>query len=250
MKKMLAIITAGICLAVPATAETGTWTGEGSLSAGINTGNTETSDLGLAVKMVRETQIWRTSADVSADYGTKNGDQTKNRYFIAGQADRTINDRLFGFGRVSHEEDEFSGFHSRSFVGGGLGYQLFDTDGLNWTVDGGPGLKYDRVRSRLVPVPDADPIFVPTLTDESLSLRGASRFSYTVNDNVRFGNDTSVTYADVSTQFGNRTTLTASLTRALSARFSFEVRHDTAPQEGFEETDTATRMSLVYSFGG
>ncbi|MFN4023889.1 MAG: YdiY family protein [Hyphomonas sp.] len=250
MIRMLTIFAAGCWLAGAATAETGTWNGEGSLSAGINTGNTETSDLGIAVKMVRETQIWRTSAEVSADYGTKNGDRTKNRYFIAGQGDRTISDRLFGFGRLSHEEDEFSGFHSRSFVGGGLGYRVFDTDALNWTVDGGPGLKYDRVRSRLVPVPDGDPIFLPTLTDESLSFRGASRFSYTVNDNVRFGNDTSVIYADVSTQVGNRSTLTASLTKTLSARFSFEVRHDTAPQEGFEETDTATRMSLVYSFGG
>lgn len=250
MKKMLAIAAAGCWLAVPANAETGSWTGEGSLSAGVNTGNTETSDLGLAVKMVRETQIWRTSTDLSADYGTKNGDRTKNRYFAAGQGDRILNDRLFAFGRLSHEQDEFSGFQSRSFVGGGLGFQLFDGEAVNWAVEGGPGMKFDKVRSRLEPVAEGEPVLVPSTMDQSLSVRGASRFSYTVNDNVRFGNDTSIIYADVSTQLGNRTTLTATLTKTLSARFSFEVRHDTAPQEGFEETDTATRMSLVYSFGG
>jgi len=78
----------------------------------------------------------------------------------------------------------------------------------------------------------------------------ASRFSYTVNDNVRLRNDTSLIYADTSTQIGNKSTLTASLTKGLSARFSFEVRHDSDPQEGFDTTDTATRMSIVYEFGG
>lgn len=86
-------------------------------------------------------------------------------------------------------------------------------------------------------------------TDEAFSVIAASKFAYTFNDAVRLGNDTSLIYADVSTQVGNKTTLTAALTKSLSARFSFEVRHQTGPQSGFEPTDTATRMSIVYAFG-
>ncbi|MEL6757060.1 MAG: DUF481 domain-containing protein, partial [Pseudomonadota bacterium] len=68
------------------------------------------------------------------------------------------------------------------------------------------------------------------------------------NDNVGFTNDTTVLYAETSTQIGNIAAITASLTDTLSARVSFEVRHDTDPVEGFENTDTISRVSLVYGF--
>lgn len=250
MKRMLTGLLAGSLMALPSFAEAGSWTGEGSFSAGVNTGNTETSDLGIGVKMTRETQIWRTSGEFIADYGTKNGSRTKNRFALNGQFDRTLNDNLFGFARVSHEQDEFSGFDSRSFLGGGLGLFVLDTEATKWTLEGGPGVKFDEVRARQTTDELGEPVIVPAMTDESLSFIAASRFSHILNDNVRVRNETSLIYADVSTQIGNKASLTATLTRSLSARFSVEVRHDSDPQPGFTETDTSTRMSLVYSFGG
>lgn len=248
MKVILAAMVAGSLIAMPAAAQDdGSWKGEGSLSAGINTGNTDTSDLGIGIKMSRESQIWRNGFEVIADYGTKNGTQTKNRLFFAGQADRTLNDRMFGFGRVSHEIDEFSAFDSRSFIGGGMGWEVLEGGAAKWSLEGGPGLKVDRVKAISSGNP---PVVTPSRTNDSFSFIAASKFSYTFNDAVRLRNDTSLLYADESTQIGNKTTLTAVLTKSLSARFSFEVRHDTDPKPNFEETDTATRMSLVYSFGG
>ncbi|PKP81471.1 MAG: DUF481 domain-containing protein [Alphaproteobacteria bacterium HGW-Alphaproteobacteria-18] len=247
MKVILAAIVAGSCLAMPTHAQESRLKGEGSFTAGLNTGNTETSDLGIGVKMSHENQIWRNSIEVLADYGTKNGSETKNRAFFAGQSDRTLNDRLFAFGRLSHEIDEFSGFDSRSFVGGGLGWQIFQGGPAMWSVEGGPGIKFDRIAASTSGSP---PVTVPAESEEFFSARAASKFGYTFNDAVKFGNDTNLVYADASTQIGNKTTLTALLTKSLSARVSFEVRHDTSPQAGFESTDTATRMSLVYAFGG
>lgn len=247
MRVILAAILSGHFLIAPAFADEGGWKGEGSLSAGLNTGNTETSDLGIGVKMSHESQLWRNSLEVIADYGTKNGTQTKNRAFLAGQSDRTLNDQLFAFGRISHEVDEFSAFDSRSFAGGGLGWQVFVEGSAAWSLEGGPGIKFDRVKASTAGTP---PITIPAYSDESLSFIAASKFGYTLNDAVKFGNDTNLIYADTSTQIGNKTTLTALLTKSLSARFSFEVRHDTDPQSTFEPTDTATRMSIVYAFGG
>ncbi|MFN7055962.1 YdiY family protein [Hyphomonas sp.] len=250
MKFVLSGLIAGSLFALPALAETRAWTGEGSFSAGVNTGNTETSDFGLGVKMTSETQIWRNSGEFIADYGTKNGSRTKNRFAISGQFDRTLNDNLFGFARVTHEQDEFSGFNSRSFLGSGLGWFAFDTEATKWSLEGGPGIKLDDVKTRQTTDEQGETVIVPSMTDESLSFIAASRFSHIFSENVRVRNDTSLIYADVSTQIGNKTSLTASLTRSLSARFSVEVRHDTDPPSGFTETDTSTRMSLVYSFGG
>lgn len=247
MKVILAAILSGQLLILPALADEGGWKGEGSLSAGLNTGNTETSDLGIGVKMSHESQIWRNSIEAIADYGTKNGTETKNRAFLSAQSDRTLNDKLFAFGRVSHEVDEFSAFDSRSFAGGGLGWQVFEDGPVIWSLEGGPGIKFDRVKASTLGTP---PVTIPAYSDESLSFIAASKFGFTFNDAVKFGNDSNLIYADTSTQIGNKTTLTALLTKSLSARFSFEVRHDTDPQSTFEPTDTATRMSIVYAFGG
>ena len=124
---------------------------------------------------------------------------------------------------------------------------MFEEGPAIWSLEGGPGIKFDRVKASALGTP---PVTIPAYSNESLSFIAASKFGHTLNDAVKFGNDTNLIYADTSTQIGNRTTLTALLTRSLSAPFSFEVRHDTDPQTTFEPTDTATRMSIVYAFGG
>ncbi|MBK8200509.1 MAG: DUF481 domain-containing protein [Acidobacteria bacterium] len=247
MKLAFAALVAGSCLALPAISETEGWKGEGSLSAGLNTGNTDTSDLGIGVKGAYETQAWRNSFEIVADYGTKDGDQTKGRLFLAGQTNRTLNDALFAFGRVSHEVDEFSAFDSRSFAGAGLGWHIIDGEHAMWSLEGGPGIKIDEIKAVTAGVP---PVTTPARTEQSGSFIAASKFGLAFNEAVKFGNDSNLIYADASTQISNNATLTAKLVSNLSARVSFEVRHDTDPQPGFEATDTATRFSLVYAFGG
>jgi putative salt-induced outer membrane protein len=239
--------TAGVAHAEDDTAPNG-WTGEGSLSAGYTTGNTETKDLGLGVKLNKEAGVWAFGIEAAADYGEIDGEESKNRIYAGLTADREINDRLFGFGRVSHERDEFTGFESRTFVGGGLGYHVLDGEQAKWTVRGGPGLKIDEVRAYDTVDGNNLPITIPAETTESLGAIASSEFAYKFNESVSFTNNTSVLYAEESTQLSNTAALTAALTGKLSARFSFDVRHDTDPPLGYESTDTATRVSLVYAF--
>jgi putative salt-induced outer membrane protein len=249
MMKWIAVAAAGSWLVSPAFTEAPEWKGEGSLSAGITTGNTDTRDLGIGVKLSRKTELWRHSGELLADYGSRNGSSTKDRIFASGQSDRVISDRLFGFGRLSHEQDTFSGFTSRSFAGAGLGWQALDNPAAKWSLEGGPGVKIDRVKEKTVSAAPGAPVLEPGDTISAFSFIAASRFNFQVNALVRTGNDTSLIYADTSTQVTNKSTLSATLAKGLSARFSFEVRHDTDPQQKFERTDTATRMSVVYAFG-
>ncbi len=238
----LAAFAGAMTLALPAHAQdeaTG-WTGEGSLSAGVTTGNTETTDLGLGIDLGRDLGLWAVGLQASADYGETDGAETKNRIFLGTNLDRQINDRLFGFGQLSYEKDEFSGFDSRAFIGGGLGYEVLIGEQTQWTVRGGPGLKIDEIQATLT---------APATTEESFGATAQSNFAHAFNESVAFTNDTNVLYAETSTQIGNIAALTASLTNTLSARVSFEVRHDTDPVDGFESTDTISRVSLVYGFG-
>ncbi|MEL7110554.1 MAG: DUF481 domain-containing protein [Pseudomonadota bacterium] len=248
----LAAFAGAMTLAMPAHAQeeaSNGWSGEGSLSAGVTTGNTETTDLGLGVDVAREMGLWTVGVQATADYGETDGEETKNRIFLGTNLDRQINDRLFGFGQLTYERDEFSGFDSRAFIGGGLGYEVIAGEATQWTVRGGPGLKIDEIAEILDTTTVPATVLIPGSTEESFGATAASNFAHQFNENVAFTNDSTVVYADTSTQIGNISALTATLTGALSARVSFEVRHDTDPVDGFESTDTISRVSLVYGFG-
>lgn len=256
MKTTLIAVSASILLAAPAFAHDEPaadapvgWTGEGSVSAGTTTGNTETTDLGIGINASRDFGVWTTGIEAVADYAELDGVESKNRWLLAGQLDRQINDRLYGFGRVSYEQDEFSGFDSRTFVGGGLGYQVIASERTSWTLEGGPGFKIDEV-AEILPTPENGlTMAIPATTEESVSAIAKSDFGFAFNEAVSFSNITTVLYAQESTQVGNTAAITAALTDRFSARFSVDVRHDTNPPMGFEDTDTATRFSLVYSIG-
>lgn len=224
------------------------WSGEGSFSAGTTTGNTETTDLGLGLKLAKKANAWTYSGEAVADYGEIDGLESRNRTFLAGSVDRQINDRLFGFGRVSYEVDQFTGFDSRTFVGAGLGYEILQGPQSTWSVRGGPGVKIDEVKRIITTDALGAALIIPAETETSFAVVAKSDFAYSFNDSVTFTNVTDVLYAQESTQIGNTAAITASLTDSLSARVSFDVRHDTNPPLGFEDTDTATKIAVVYGF--
>lgn len=247
MRFIAVFIAAFSMFTVPAHAEDSTsgWSGEGAFSAGVSTGNTETTDLGLSLDLKYKTGSWTHSGSAQADFGETDGEETRNRVFLSGRSDYQLSEKTFVFGVASFERDEFSGFESRYFFGGGAGRILLDGEKANWKISAAPGLKIDEVRATL----EDDIVVTPAETVESFSVLGNSDFSYKFNENVALTNTTSVIYAEESTQIGNKTAITAALTDTISARFSFDVRHDTNPPTGYEATDTTTRFSLVYKFG-
>jgi putative salt-induced outer membrane protein len=249
IKIIFAAAAATALVAFPAVAQdTDGWSGEGSFSAGSTTGNTETTDLGLGIALAKKTGVWTYGLDADADYGEIDGFESRNRFRLGGNVDRQINDRLFGFGQASYENDQFSGYDSRIFIGGGLGYNVIENAATKWDVRGGPGIKIDEVK-QIVDNTVAPAVIIPAETQNSFGITASSNFSHAFNDAVTLTNDTDVLYAEESTQLGNVIALTAKLSDALSARVSFDVRHDTNPPLGFEDTDTATKVAIVYGFG-
>ncbi len=149
--------------------------------------------------------------------------------------DRDITNRFFVNLRGTYEEDKFSGFDSRSFVGVGAGYKVLMMGPATWTIEGGPGYRRDVFQA----------------TGKSKGTFGArlgSVYAYKFNDAVNFTNDTEVVYSDVSTQIVNIAAVTAKMTDKLAARFSYEVRNESDPPFGRKSTDTISRISLVYGF--
>lgn len=210
------------------------WTSEISLNAVSQSGNTDTNDFGVAAKVERDIERVRHFAQLTFDYGDTEGEETKNRTFASYQQDRVFNDRWFGFGQVSVELDEFDGFDYRALLNAGVGYDVIDTDVRNWTVRGGPGVRFEQVET------DED-------ANTEFALFAGSRFQQQINDAVALDLINDVTWTSETSTFFNSAALSAELTNGLSARFSYDVIYETNPPVGAEETDTIARAALVFS---
>lgn len=226
------------------------WSGQAALSGAARTGNTETQEIGFEGRLQREVKRTRHLAEllfdlgqteVEQDDGTTQTEETTNRFFGSYEQNRLLTERIFLFGDVDHEIDRFSGFNYRTVVALGVGYDVLKREGLTWSVSGGPGYRFERTDERITGEPE--------VTNEELAARFASRYTQQLNDNVTLSNDTDILWTDISTTSFNRTAITADLVGGLAARGSFELTHESNPPLGAVETDTVTRVALVYAFG-
>lgn len=223
------------------------WLGEVRLSGAAKTGNTESTDVGFGAEIGHETTRWRNAFQLTLDYGSADGAETKNRTFVAHQVDRLVNHRLYVFGRGALELDEFDGYEHRGLAAAGFGYDVLIGEQRTWSLQGGPAYQIDRLEAVIDPMTLAQ--VAPARDQTALAASLGSRFFAQVNDAVSFTNDTDLASSADTTTIFNTSALTADLVGAIAARFSVDVAHDTEPPLGAEATDTTTRVSLVYTFG-
>ena len=228
-------------------ADTGT-TGSIEASFANATGNTENLTLILKGKVEVDRGAIEHQFDAAARYaesapcGTDDRVQTQEAFFASYQLDADLSDRLFAFGRARYDYDAFSGFEHRVFSGAGLGYRLAESEVLNWTVSGGPGVRWTRLEEP-DPIPEG---FEREQTE--FSAYASSELAWDVNEAVSFEHDARATYTETSTTLESEAALKSKLTEALSARFSYRVQHETDPPAMREATDTLMTAGIVLGF--
>ena len=249
-----------LCLATTSTASaqfsnlSEGWSGEASATGSRTTGNTDTFDFGLGLRLEKEADAWRHKLRGNADFGEVNNDTTRERYSIGYQLDRDITDRLYAFGNGDYYRDEFGAFSSGYFLGGGLGYRVILPDPIGWNLEGGAGFRSQTEQDTVLSVTElGNGVNVTTETDidgetnGEFGLRGFSDFDYDFNDNVAFYNDTEIIWSDSDTYVWNEAGITAQLWENWAARASYRVDYHSNPPAGLEDTDTITRVGLVYT---
>lgn len=211
------------------------WTGEAALTGSQTTGNTETTDVGLALNLVKSDDVWRHKFNASVDYGKAAGLKNKQRFVLGYQIDRDINERLYAYANADYFQDDFGAFETGYFIGTGLGYKLVLPDPLKWDVEAGLGYRSQKTQE-ILPV-----------TENELALRAASSLDYAFNDNVSLYNNSELIYSASDTYIWNETGVTAQLMGNLAARASFRVDNHSNVPVGREKTDTITRVGVVYT---
>lgn len=222
------------------------WAGEASVSGSTTSGNTTTTDIGVALHLTKEQGQWKHNFDTTYDLGKVSGVDNKNRWFIGYKIDRKINDRLFAYANVNYLADNFGPFKQESFIGTGLGYQVLAPDPVKWAVEGGAGYRSQKVRQIINDI-NSPVLNIPSFMQNEFALRGSSKFDYKFSDAVNVFNNSEVIWSKSDTYLWNDIGITAHLAGNFAARFSFRIDHHTDVPLGTKNTDTITRGSLVYT---
>ncbi len=210
------------------------WSGAGEAGGFISSGNTNTKGVALGLNVSKETRQWKHSLRGFVDYQQQDGVTSRERYFAGYEGNYNITPNFYALLTLSWERDPFSGFDRRFAQSLGLGYKIVNTDRLKLAVEGGPALRQTR--------------FTNGVDDSAFAARGAVNLDWQINDQLQFTQSGLVFYDSFNTSTQAISALTYKLSDALSARASFQFNSESNPPLGRKNTDTTSRLTIVYGF--
>jgi putative salt-induced outer membrane protein len=210
------------------------WTTKVELGGSIKTGNTDEQAFTAAIDIDRETPKWDHDLNLTVDRKTEDGTLTTDRYFLAYSGQRKVSPRFYVVGVLWGERDVFAGYDYRFSESVGLGYRLIDAPDLKLRFEAGPALR------------QAD--YLSNGYEQTVAARSAGYLTWRFSPRLEF-TQSLVSYLDTK----NSTLLAASalttrLQSHISAKASYEVRHEANPPAGRQKTDTTSRLTLLFGF--
>lgn len=208
----------------------------GSIEAGLSktTGNSNETGTLLQVDTQREGLTTRHRINALLDRQKSDGTLTRNRSLANYQLNRKFSDTLSVYGLAGWERDRFAGYRDRFTQSLGVGFQVLQNDAMSLSLDAGPAFRQVT--------------FIDGTSENAIAARGSLAYRWDILPTLVFRQDASA-IMDNSNTFISNTSLTTKLIGALSARLSYNVVHESDPLEDtLKKTDTAMRVSVVYSY--
>jgi putative salt-induced outer membrane protein len=212
----------------------GGWTGTVELGGTIKTGNTEERGIAAAIEVEKDTPKWDEDLNITIDRKTEDGQLTTDRYFLAYSSQRKLSPRLYAVGVLWGERDTFAGYEYRFSESLGLGYRLLDRPDLKLRLEAGPALRQAE--------------YLSNNYDSTIAARAAGYLTWRLGPRLQF-TQSLVSYLDTqNSTLLAASALTTKLQGRISAKASYEVRHEANPPQGRQKTDTTSRITLLLGF--
>ncbi len=210
------------------------WTSKFEVGGSIKTGNTEEQAFTAAIEVDRETPRWEHNLNLTVDRKAESGELTTDRYFLAYSAQRKFSPRFYVVGVLWGERDPFAGYDFRFSESVGLGYRIIDAPDLKLRLEAGPGLRQAE--------------YLGNDYQNTVAARGAGYLTWRLGPRLEF-TQSLVSYLEAkNSTLLAATALTTKLEGNISAKASYEVRHEAEPPAGRQKTDTTSRLTLVFGF--
>ncbi|MEW6993162.1 YdiY family protein [Colwelliaceae bacterium MEBiC 14330] len=224
------------------------------------TGNNKSGDIKAGLNLKHEEGQWinllafnalakklETIDEVTQE---KSFESTDNKWDINGQTNYSLEagGKNYLYASAFYQQDKFSSFAYQTSFSAGWGRHWWETETSSFFADIGPGVKYDVIR--------AEPATATTAAVEEYSetaaiVQAQALYTKQINDFVEFKQyfvAKQAVESDKNSYYRSETSLTTKLIESLQFKFSFLVEHDTEVEQGFENTNTETSVTLVYSF--
>ncbi|MEJ6396299.1 DUF481 domain-containing protein [Yoonia sp. 208BN28-4] len=202
-----------------------------------NDGDTN-ADVGIGLRYGTYDGVNGFDVTASFKYGQTNGTETENQLLAGVDYRRDFSDAFFGYGKVEASFDRLTTtvgeYEQDVFVGAGLGYRIFNTDDLQWSIQAGPGY-------RIAEVVGGD-----TVNEAAASV--SNNVYYSLSDVAYITNDTDVIYSEFATTVTNELAVNVALSDTLSLRTSYATKYNDQTDDAFSDAENTFGASVVYNF--
>lgn len=124
------------------------WSGSFSVALNLQSGNTKQANLTTSAELARRTPATTLELSYLGNYGEAEGVKSANNQRVDGLYDIRLTRRLFlRPAYLEYYKDELANIAYKLTGAIGVGYYIFDRDGLEWQVTGGPGYQYTKFQT-------------------------------------------------------------------------------------------------------
>ena len=212
------------------------WNAKLQLGAGSSTGDTDEKSISTGLSFKRKFgPAWEHTLDLGFDYARSQSTTTRQRFVAKYETLWRAWEKGFLLNYTELELDRFSGFDYRVVENIGAGIDVFDTGKQKLRFEGGPGVRFSKLKETGV-------------TESEYLGRLSTTYDVKLSGDLTLKDKSSVIFASESTTFENLAQFNAKLNSHLAARLSVEVKYDSNAPEATSAWDTATRATLVYGF--
>lgn len=220
------------------------WSGKGEFGAFRATGNSSNTGITAGLTVERQGIDWRHRLTGRVDYQRANGTTTREQFLARYEPNYNFSDRFYVYALAQYERDRFQGFSGRYAVSGGIGYQALKKDDIQLSLKAGPAYRVTE--------------FIDGRSESRIAGLIGLDFDWAITDRLKLTQDTNavaeaggsaVAIIDSrNTTLDFVTGLNAAISSKLSARFSYAIEYDSNPPPGAVQTDTLSRVTLIYDF--
>lgn len=211
------------------------FSGSASLGYSGKTGNNETQDLSIGLRLRHAQGPLVQTLGAVLDFQEANNQKTKQDVFAVYDANYYFNDNFYAFALARVQTDGLANAEGEirrdAFVGIGPGYRFVNTPTTTWRAQAGVGVSYLQDGARN--------------SDTETGYIASSRFFHQFSDTMFLTNDTDVLKSDRALRVNNDFGVNFKVTNAMSTRISYLTEYNDSRAI---RTDNKLGVSLVFGF--
>ncbi len=229
-----AATAAGLLLASTLSAASD-WKGVGEAGLVIVEGNSESQVLNANLTFENESEKWDHKLRLAATSAESDGEKDAESYTADWDTQYYLTERSFVFGDLRYFDDKFDSFEAIYSGAVGLGYRVVKTEAISWKTSAGAGYRQTELEETGEEQSGVNYLFI-------------SDYKHKLTDTTTLTNETRVEVSEDNTFTQNIFGLSVAINSSLAMKFAYELRYNSEPAEGDENTDSITSVNLVYNF--